>query len=68
MTPVEFLAIRLLDTATPEQRMKYQEIGAYEVAKLLMKSGEILKKWSGRDVVQNLLQQEPGADPAEDPS
>ena len=68
MTPVELLAMRLLDTATPEQRMKYQEIGANAVAELLIRSGEILKKWSGRDAVQNLLQQEPGADPAEDPS
>lgn len=68
MTPTELLAMRLLDTASLEQRILYQRIGAQTVAELLIRSGEIFKKWGTKDAVQDLLQQEPADNPAEDPS
>ena len=60
MTSVELLAMRLLDTATLEQRMLYQKLGANMVAELLIRTGEIFKKASNENGMQDLLQQRSG--------
>ena len=68
MTSIELLAMRLLDTATLEQRMLYQKLGANMVAEFLIKTEEILKKVSNVNGMQDILQQESADHPAEDPS
>ena len=60
MTSVELLAMRLLDTATLEQRMHYQYLGANMVAELLIRAEEIFKKVSNENGMQDLLQQRSG--------
>ena len=62
------LAIKMLETATPQQRQEYEFLGAYARAEMYVKAYNKAKEILGEDGLQNLLQQKPGANPAEDPS
>ena len=65
VTPTELLAMRLLDTASLEQRMMYQKIGAQTVAELIIRTGDIFKKWGAKNAMQDILQPERGNHPTE---